>query len=171
MSTQSNQKRQQALHTIMGTLLDHDIRPDVCRIFSPSTFDTWHWGATLAYMAERGSLIPPAIGMKMGMDAWKLENVLPAFIAQVMQEHPDAAPRDHLVGGFFALALAPWIDQQTRDILARWTDPVVHMTTSSEVANRLPDRGRVILAAYDRALAKVAAWDERFRATDEGADE
>lgn len=162
-------RRRAALHGLMGMLLDRGIHPDVCCLFSPQTFDVWHWGTTVAYMEERRTVVPPAIGQHMGLKLWSLDELLPAFMAQVIVDYPDASPRDHLVGGYLAVALAPWMRDSVRVLMGTWMDTVVALTSSSDVADNLPDKGRTILAAYDRALAKVAAASARHTATDEGA--
>jgi len=164
--TQRQERRKTALHAIMGGLLEQGIHPDVCMVFRPRDFDRWMFEATQLYMQERRTLIPPGIGQLVNSPHWKVDAMLPFFIAVVMVELPHVTPRDHLVGGFFALTLAPWLAGDLRAVLNPWTDTVVHMTNNSEVAERLPDNGRAILAAYDRALAKVAAWDQRDTATD-----
>ncbi len=156
-----------ALQGVMGRLLDFDVHPDVCRLFSPRTFDAWHYRATVAYMEDRRTVIPPSLGQLIGSRHWGVDHLLPWFIAWVILEHPDLEPRDHLLGGYFAVTLAPWLREDLRAMMAGQADLVVQMTASSELADRIEDKGRAILAAYDRALSKVAAVREQHGAAEE----
>lgn len=164
-------RRRDALHGLMGALLDEGVHPDVCRIFSPGSFDTWQWGVTLAFMEEHRVSVPPAVGMAVSWGPWQLAKLLPFFIAQLMMEHPQAARRDHLLGGYFALSMGRWLPDRHRERMGEWSDWVVMMTRSDDAAARAPDAARKILDSYDCALAKVAAWEQRCDATDTGATE